>query len=174
MPKLCRSRQVIPQVLRHSLSLMSVSRPTTVEKPPFVRNGDFAEFIQGGVTAPGEVPRKKQASPAGEQANDALQQIQHSPSRSVAGWIVSFATMGFLGSVSYLALKERVVTLGGRNGLSLFEGHAAVVVGFLLLAGALLPIVQLTRHTRFAKLVVLHVAWVWVASIILYLGANMR
>lgn len=152
---------------------MRVTRPATVEKLPFVRNGDFAEFIQGGATAPGEVPIGKLASPPGEQANDALQQIHHSPSRSVAGWIVSLATMGFLGSVSYLALKERAITLGGRNGSSLFEGNAAVVMGFLLLAGALLPIVQLTRHTRFAKLAALQVAWIWVASIIVYLGASM-
>lgn len=154
---------------------MSVARPTPSKKPPLsVREGDFAEYIQGGVTSPGEVPRQKQAPPVGEEANDALQLIRHSPSRSAAGWIVSLATMGFLGSVSYLALKERTIALGGRNGASFFEGSTAVVVGFLLLAGALLPVVQLAGHTRFAKAVALMVAWVWLATVVLYLAAGIR
>jgi hypothetical protein len=162
------------QALWHaSLSNMRISSPTPSEKPPLsVREGDFAEYVQRGVTSPGEVARPKQA-PLGQEANYALQQIRHSPSRSAAGWVVSFATMGFLGSVSYLALKERTITLGGRNGSSFFEGSSAVVVGFLLLAGALLPIVQLARRTRFAKAVTLVAASVWLATV-LYLAARFQ
>lgn len=154
---------------------MRIAQSTQSEKPLLpVHEGDFAEYVQRGTSSPGEVPRQKPAQPFGQEANDTLRQIHHSPSRSAAGWIVSFATMCFLGSVSYLALKERTITLGGRYENSTFEGNTALIVGFLLLAGALLPIVHLARRTRFAKAIALVTACVWLTSVVLYLAVGIQ
>lgn len=153
---------------------MTAPPPPPINKLPYVRDGDYAEFIQGGVLGPGEMPKEEPPSQAALAAQASLEQMQHSPSRSLAGWITSLATTAVLASVSYLALKERAVTMGGRNGPKSFEGAAAIVVGFLLLAAALWPIAKLTRHTRFAKLVLIQLAWIWLALLLLYLGGGLR
>ena len=46
-------------------------------------------------------------------------------------WVGSIAWAVFCGTLAYVAITERSITLGGRLGVTHFEGLAAVLLGFL-------------------------------------------
>lgn len=136
-------------------------------------DGDFASYAQrvhlGGALAPGEVPPPPAKPPFGQGASDSLERMRGQPGRLVAGWIVSIASSFAMGAMSYMALSEGRITIGGKQGTSFFAGGIAVVLGFMFLAAALLPLVRLARGTRLLKPMVFLAALTWSVILVVYL-----
>ena len=148
-------------------------QPQSRHSPETPPDGDFASYAQrvhlGGAFAPGEVPRPPAKRPFGQGASDSVERMRRQPGRSVAGWIVSSATSFAMGAMSYMALSEGRITIGGKQGTSFFVGGMAVVLGFIFLAAALLPLVRLARGTRLLKPMVFLAALTWSVMLVLYL-----
>lgn len=114
--------------------------------------GDFATYVEREL--PGALPPGKVDSSPGAMhaAADAVDQIQQRPSKSLAGWLVSLISASVLSNLAYLALTEKRIVLGGKQGGATYEGAAASVVGFALFAVALLMLWRLTAGTRFSRI----------------------
>mgnify|MGYP003462440824 FL=1 len=85
-------------------------------------------------------------------------------------WVGSIAWAMFWGALAYLAISERSITLGGRLGVSHTEGLAAVLLGFLLLGGALVGVGWLLRLHPFKRLLQLLLFLGWLCSAIVYVS----
>lgn len=85
-------------------------------------------------------------------------------------WVVSIAWAIFCGALGYAAISERSITLGGRYGISHSEGLSAVILGFLLIAAALVGVSWLLRLHPFKRLlqVLLFAGWLCSAAIYLW------
>lgn len=84
--------------------------------------------------------------------------------------MVRFATRSqrFSG-LAYFALVNGRIVLGGRNGISEYEGGASVVVAFLLLALAMITLWQLARNTRFSRKFAGTLLSIWLALLVTYM-----
>lgn len=59
--------------------------------------------------------------------------------------------MGFWGALAYIAITERSISLGGRGGISHYEGTSAVFTGFFLLGVSILGIVPLIEFNPWKR-----------------------
>ena len=85
-------------------------------------------------------------------------------------WVGSIAWAVFWGALAYLAITERSITLGGRLGITHYEGLAVVLLGFLLLGGALVGVGWLLRLHPFKRLLQLLLFLGWLCSAIVYVS----
>lgn len=136
---------------------------TSKPSPRTLTNGDFASYVERGTT-PGKVERPEDIS-ASFIAGDAI--VRH-PHRSVAGWFVSLLTASVFSGLAYFALVNGRIVLGGRNGISEYEGGASVVVAFLLLALAMFTLWRLARNTRFSRKFAGTLLSIWLALLVTY------
>ncbi len=84
-------------------------------------------------------------------------------------WVGSVAWSAVFGSLSYIAMSQESITLGGRSGVSHCEGLSAVVTGLGLLAFALAPVWLLLRVHPFRRLLRLLLCLAWLGGSIIYL-----
>ena len=85
-------------------------------------------------------------------------------------WIGSIAWAIFWGTLAYIAISERNITLGGRLGISHTEGLAAVLLGFVLLGSALVGVGWLLRLHPFKRLLQLFLFLGWLCSAVVYIS----
>ena len=83
-------------------------------------------------------------------------------------WVGSIAWAVYCGSLAYIAISERKITLGGRLGISHLEGLSAVLAGFLFVGGALVGVSWLLRVHPFKRLLQLILFLGWLCSAIVY------
>jgi hypothetical protein len=101
-------------------------------------------------------------------ADRVLRTIREDPRQTAAGWVVSLGTTVAMGSMSYIALKTGEITISGRGGSNSLRGIAAALVGFILLAAALLPLLNLAKGTRIARGVAVAAFMVWMGVLVIY------
>ena len=82
-------------------------------------------------------------------------------------WFIAIATTAVFGSLARLALSERALTLGTKNGPTHADGLAAVVVGLFLLLAATLPWIRLANG-RFAAKFAMVTILAWLAFVAVY------
>jgi hypothetical protein len=83
-------------------------------------------------------------------------------------WFLTILWIAVFGSLSYIALTERSITLGGKGGLHHSAGLSAVIMGFMLLGAALLGVSLLFSLHAFERLLQLLLFLGWLGSIIIY------
>ena len=83
-------------------------------------------------------------------------------------WIGGIAWAILWGSLAYIAISERSITLGGKGGLKHFDGLWAVITGFTLLGTSLLGVNVLLRVHPFKRLLQLLLFLGWLCSVIIY------
>jgi hypothetical protein len=83
-------------------------------------------------------------------------------------WIGSILWTIFWGTLGYIAISERSITLGGRLGISHTQGLAAVLLGFLLLGASLIGVGWLLRLHPFERLLKMLLFVGWLCSAIVY------
>ncbi|MBL0918603.1 MAG: hypothetical protein IBJ14_07875 [Hydrogenophaga sp.] len=117
-----------------------------------IDSGDFASHVErelsGGQPSPGAVVPVPNAM---HRAADFAEELHLRPEKSKTGWFLSIVTTFVLASLAYLALTQDRIVLGGKRGESVYEGMAATVVGFALLAVAFFSLWRLSARTRFAR-----------------------
>jgi hypothetical protein len=84
-------------------------------------------------------------------------------------WIGGIAWAVFWGILAYIAISERSITLGGRFGITHFDGLSAVTIGFILLGTSFLGVNVLLRTHPFKRLLQLILSGGWLCSAIVYL-----
>lgn len=120
--------------------------------------GDYAAMVERlNGAAPGKVQEKPMQS--------------HSPGFDATPWFIALLTSFVLGALSYLALSDRMITVGGRHGTHFYEGLPAVWVGFALLAGAMLALLRPIRRSQLHFPVAMVLVVAWVAAVVLYFAA---
>jgi len=70
--------------------------------------------------------------------------------------------------LAYIAIHERSITLGGRNGITHSEGLSAVISGFTFIGAALLGVNWLLRLHAFKRLLQMLLILGWLCSAIIY------
>lgn len=123
-----------------------------------IATGDYSAMVEKlNGTPPGKVQEKPRQS--------------RLPGYDVTPWFLALLQSCIFGGLSYLALSERVITLGGRHGGHFYEGLAAVWVGFALLAGAMLVLLKPIRRSRLFFPVGMFFVAAWVAVVVWYFAA---
>jgi hypothetical protein len=84
-------------------------------------------------------------------------------------WVGSIAWSIFWGVLGYVAISERSITLGGRNGITHPEGLSAVLLGFLLIGASLVGVSWLLRLHAFKRLLQALLFGGWLCSAAVYL-----
>lgn len=84
-------------------------------------------------------------------------------------WLAALFLAGICGSLAWMALTERQLTIAGKSGVHYHEGRAAVFAGFLWLAGALGFVGTLAIYSRFKTLIWLALALSWASMVTWYL-----
>jgi hypothetical protein len=119
-----------------------------------VDSGDFATYVERelskGVNSPGA------AGPCPSAMNDAadfVDDVHHRPGRRRAGWFLRILTAVVLGGMAYMALTQDRILLAQKQGETIYEGGAASVVGFVLIALAFFSLWQLAAGTRLSRTV---------------------
>ena len=137
---------------------LPMNRAVSEEAPDETSAGDYAAMVERlNGAAPGKVQEKPRQS--------------HSPGFDATPWFIALLTSFVLGALSYLALSERMITVGGRHGSHLYEGLAAVWVGFALLAGSMLALLQPIRRSQLHFPGAMVLVFAWVAVIVWYFVA---
>ncbi|NMM29192.1 MAG: hypothetical protein HHJ12_18435 [Glaciimonas sp.] len=83
-------------------------------------------------------------------------------------WIGGIVWVIFWGSLAYIAISERSITLGGKGGITHFDGLWAESMGFILLGTSLLGVNVLLRIHPFKRLLQLLLFMGWLCSAIVY------
>ena len=83
-------------------------------------------------------------------------------------WFGAIVFAVVLGSLGFLAITERAITTGGRNGIHHAEGTSAVVLGFGFIGFAFASLGSLAVFNRFRNLIWFLLALLWLASIAIY------
>lgn len=94
-----------------------------------------------------------------------------SPGFDATPWFIALLTSFVLGALSYLALSERIITLGGRHGTHFYEGLAAVGVGFALLAGSMMALLKPIRSSQLHFPIAIVFVIAWVVIVVWYFAA---
>lgn len=135
-----------------------MNRTVRAEPHDETATGDYSAMVEKlNGTPPGKVHDKPRQAPA--------------PGYDVTPWFLALLQSCVFGALSYLALSERVITLGGRHGGHFYEGVAAVWIGFALLAGAMLVLLKPIRRSRLFLPVGLFFVAAWVAIVVRYFAA---
>lgn len=141
-----------------------VTSHTTKPSPRTLTDGDFASYVEFSTTP------DKAVRPEGIHASfiaaDAIVTQHH---RSVAGWFVSLLTACVLSCLAYFALINERIALGGKNGISEYEGWTAAAVAFLLLALAMITVWRLARNTRFSRKFAGALLSIWLVLLVTYM-----
>ncbi|MGE5523883.1 MAG: hypothetical protein ACM3SS_09205 [Rhodospirillaceae bacterium] len=86
-------------------------------------------------------------------------------------WLGALAFALVFGALSYVALTERQITVGGKTGIHHFEGAAAIDAGFFYLAVAIGSLGYLAKGNRFRVWIWTGLGTVWVCAVATYLIA---
>ncbi len=133
-------------------------RPVSGEAHDETAIDDYAAMVERlNGAAPGKVPEKSRQS--------------RSPGFNATPWFIAILTSFVLGALSYLALSERMITVGGRHGSHFYEGLAAVWVGFALLAGSMLALLRPIRRSQLHFPVARVFAVAWLVLVVWYFAA---
>ena len=84
-------------------------------------------------------------------------------------WIGGIAWTIFWGSLAFIAISKRSITLGGKVGIAHFDGLWAVIMGFILLGASMLGLNVLLRTHPFKRLLQLLLLLGWLCSFIIYI-----
>ena len=135
-----------------------MKRPVSGEARDETIVDDYAAMVERlNGAAPGKVQEKPRQS--------------RSPGFDATPWFIALLTSFVLGALSYLALSERMITVGGRHGTHFYEGLAAVWVGFALLAGSMVALLRPIRRSQVHFPVAMVLAVAWVAVVVWYFTA---
>ena len=84
-------------------------------------------------------------------------------------WVGSIVWSIFWGVLGYVAISERSITLGGRDGITHSEGLSAVILGFLLIGASLVGVSWLLRLNAFKRQLQVLLFVGWLCGAVLYL-----
>ncbi len=83
-------------------------------------------------------------------------------------WIPVCCAAAICGSLAWLALTQRQLTVASRVGIHYSEGLAAVVEGFIFLGAGLLLFGVLAIASRYRSLIWLALGLTWVCGVVVY------
>ena len=121
-----------------------------------VPNGDYASYVEALTGAP---PGKVQERPARSKST----QVDVTP------WFVAFLQACVFAGLAYAALSQEAISLASRRGEHLYQGRAAVWVGFGLLGFAFLAALRPFRFSRIFRPLGLLLFALWSTAVVLRL-----